>query len=441
MLSRSISLSPPSDTTDDKVTQTALLLHIGQIQEYGMSIRQLMQDKRMARMKPWPIWTDDNISKERCLTYSKFAVVYAHNGCWEEARRLQEAVVNRLVPMLGYEHPAARRVTLARSNTLVNLHDLDRAADLRTAVYNACCTYVGFGHHETLVAQQLLGDIKYHQGYLREALLLHEDVAEGFTKLHGVSHEETLNAMDHFGRTLLASWATSAVSTARKLHQQTVDGMRQLHGAHQLRTLTAIENLCATALQSAEHDQLLDAHEMMLMVVQTRTTELGKEHATTLYATMTLCLIKSELSDHIGAETLIATILPIAERNLGENHPRVLWAQCILGKIVARQERWEEAEKILINATTLQRGHLQKRSVHQLDLLEALAELGAVYNALGKYQDSDLTVDEVLHAYHDHIVNQELCTSSEWHPVAKKLREKRSEWVEQRPKELINEGG
>ncbi|KAF1849642.1 tetratricopeptide repeat domain-containing protein [Cucurbitaria berberidis CBS 394.84] len=425
LLAHCILIPPLGNTIEDEGIRKYLLPHIDHVHECQTSIDQRMRDKRMARMRPWPVF-EGGFNREKALMYAKFSIVYAQNGRWEEAKRLQVAVKDFTMQVLGLQNAITRRITLALAGTLYNLGQSDDAAALHEQVLDACMAHMGTDHHDTLVAKCTLGDSRYLQGRFSDAKKLQEEAVAGLTELHGLHHEDTLNAIDCLGRTVLMFYTEDSIKKARELHFRAIDGMKTVHGDDHLRTLIACENLCATAVRSGDQAHLNHAHEMMNEVVEIRKEKLGREHGYTLLAMTNLALIKSGLGNPEDAEELILVCLPIAERNLGIDHHACLWGRYHLGKIWVQQKRWGEAEQQLVDVTERQRNLLGGRGQYHPDRLGGLVELAAIYNALGKVEECKRVVAEALHGF-------ERISTTE-HPVAKKLRGNMEKWMEERRK-------
>ena len=425
LLSHCILIPPLGNTREDEDIRKHLLPHVDHVRECQASIEQRMRDKRMARMKPWPVF-ESGFNSEKALMYAKYSLVYAQNGRWDEAKRLQLAVKDFTMQVFGLEHANTRRIMLALSDTLLHLGQIDDAAALQKQVLDACTIHMGADHHETLVAKCKLGDCRYLQGRFSDAKELQEEAVTALTSHHGLYHEDTLNAIDDLGRTILMFYTEESIKRARELHLKAVDGMKKVHGQDHSRTLKACENLCGTAVQGGDQTHLKDAHEMMIEVFETRKKKLGREHAYTLLAMVNLALVKSRLGNLKDAEELVLLALPIAERNLGRDHMGCLWGRYHLGKILVQQKRWEEAERHLVDVTERQRNLLQGRRQYHPDRVGGLVELAAVYNALGKFEECSRVVDEALD------VLEKISTID--HPVAKKLRDDRKRWMEERKK-------
>lgn len=297
-------------------------------------------------------------------------------------------------------------------------------------------TYRDAHHPETLVAKCTLGDSRYWQAFYSEARKLQEEAVIGLTKLRGFYHEDTLNAMDSLGRTMLVFYTNEFIKRARELHLQAVNGMRKVHGDQHLRTNVACENLCMAATQSGERTSLNDAHEMMIQVLETRQNKLGREHKFTLLSMVNLARIKCELGNLHGAKKLILQALPIAERNFDACYIASLWARFHLGRIYVRQNRWEEAQQHLVDVTECQRNVHQGRGQYFPETLAALVELAAAYHALEQIQERDTVVDEAL-ARFEYVMSN---TSTVEHPLAKKLKKDRKRWMEESMTKIARTG-
>ncbi|KAH8722357.1 hypothetical protein GQ44DRAFT_807903 [Phaeosphaeriaceae sp. PMI808] len=319
--------------------------------------------------------------------YAKFSTVYARNGHWHEAKRLQMPVSEFTVKVCGMQHSITRRITLALAATLFWLGQPDDAATLQQEVLDACRTHLGTAHHKTLVAKRILSGTKFQQGRLADARKLQEEAVVGSTELYSSSHEETLQSMSPLGRTHISFYDPSSVGKGRVLIRRAIDGMTKAFGPRDSRTMQVRENFVPLANISHNQEDITEAYEAIKEIYETRKEELGKVHSHTLMAMVNFAIVRIEMSDFHGAEELILATLPIGQRNYGPGHVGVLWGRYVLGRIYSGQERWSEAEQILTDVTTRQYDLLQGRGRDHGDRLRALTELAAVLNALGKVNE------------------------------------------------------
>lgn len=423
LLSHCILIPPLGNTEEEEEVRKHILPHVDHVRQCQQSIEQRMRDKRMARMKPWPVF-DGGFDRGKAITYAKFSLVYMQNGRWEEAKRLQTAVKDFTSQILGMKHPVTRRATRLLAMTLFNLGQSEDSAKLEKEVLDACVLFLGVDHQETLVAKFTLGKALFLQGKFSQAKILQEEAVEGLTRLIGLDHEDTLDAIDWLGQTLLMFYTKEHVTRARQLFVTASEGMEMLHGDEHTRTLEAREHLCSSAIRTGEKSHLDEAHAMMIKILEIRKEKLGKEHAYTLLAMVNLALVKCAMGMLHEAEVLLLYGLPIAARNLGEGHIAYLWGRYHLGRVWVLQERWEEAVAYLLDVTERQRYTLQGRGEFHPDRIGGLIELSTAYNALGKVEECERVTEEALAAL------AKISTTE--HPEAKKLKENRDIWRQRR---------
>ncbi|KAF1979519.1 hypothetical protein BU23DRAFT_636550 [Bimuria novae-zelandiae CBS 107.79] len=418
LVSHCILLPPLGNTVEDEEIRRYLLPHVDHIRACQDSIDRRMQDLRFGRTKAFPGWWEPTFNREKAFMYAKFSTVYAQNGRWEEAKKLQLAVRDFTVEVYGMGHAATRSITLALAFTLQQLGELGDASSLQEGVLHASLTHVGAVSLEALTTKSKLGSSRRLQGRYHEARKLLQEATEDLEKHYGPIHEDTIDAKDELGLCIMAFGTVNSVKEARKLHIEAIDGMARVHGSHHLRTLKACENLCLTAVESGRQSQLAEAHKMMAEVLQLRKEKLGKEHGLTILGMINLSRVKGALADLEGVENLLQEALLLGERNYGPDHALVLWGRCLLAKTWAQQTRWLEAEQLLIAVTESQRTALQGAGKYHPDRLAALVELTAVYDALGRIEDCTKLADEALDGFSKLGLDE--------HPMAKRMRRMRS---------------
>jgi tetratricopeptide (TPR) repeat protein len=427
LLSHCILIPPLGNTEEEEEVRKYILPHVDHVRQCQQSIEQRMRDKRMARMKPWPVF-DGGFNKGKAITYAKFSLVYMQNGRWEEAKRLQAAVKDFTTQILGMKHPTTRRTTRLLATTLFNLGQSEDSAKLEKEVLDACMLFLGANHQETLVAKFTLGKALFLQGKFSQAKILQEEAVEGLTRLIGLDHADTLDAIDWLGQTVQMFFTKEHVARARQLFITASEGMERLYGDEHTRTLEAREHLSGSAVLTEDKTHLDEAHATMIKILEIRKEKLGKEHAYTLLAMVNLARVKCAMGMTHEAEVLLQHGLPIAARNLGEGHIAYLWARYQLGKIWVLQERWAEAVAYLLDVTERQRYTLQGRGEVHPDRIGGLIELATAYNALGNVEECERVTDEALAAL------EKISTIE--HPAAKRLKENRIIWRQRRAESM-----
>lgn len=175
---------------------------------------------------------------------------------------------------------------------------------------------------------------------------------------------------------------------AKDLHLKAMIGMQRVLGPTDLRTLTTMEHV-ALAYMEIGGEHLNRAHMMQAQVLEERRKNLGKEQPYTLLAIANLARIKTALNQTDEAEDLLRTALPIAERNLGENHAGTLLGRVWLSQVLVRQQRYSEAEEILTRVVQRQRYESSAREDGEhTDRIQALWFLLKCYQMGGKIEDA-----------------------------------------------------
>ncbi|MCJ1268890.1 hypothetical protein MMC22_008778 [Lobaria immixta] len=343
-LTRCILLPPLGTTELDEGLRRDLVSHVDHVRKCQEEIRSRIAENQKNRNRFWPISTP-RFDRGQALQYAKFSLVYSQCGRWDEAEKLQLVVKDFVCSMLGMEHPAAIAILLALSGTYWSQSRGNEAAELQDQVLKACLSSLGEDHQKTLKVMDTLGVSRCYQGRFKDALPLHEKAIKGMTKTLGADHIDTLVAMDNLGR---VHHRYFRYDEARELHTKAVDGMKRVLGPTHLDTLVAIDSLAMTYLELGG-DLIVTAHDLMLEVVEQRKKKLGKENPYTLWSICNLARIKNSLGDSDEAEGMMRAALPIAERNLGENHFGPLAGKAQLAQVLVSQKRYHEAEAIFID--------------------------------------------------------------------------------------------
>ena len=148
-------------------------------------------------------------------------------------------------------------------------------------------------------------------------------------------------------------WRYFKYAEARRLHGEAYEGLKRVLGVSHLQTLIAMEDLAMSYMDCGE-EYLEPAHNMMTEVLHQRKTRLGNEQPFTLLAVCNLARVKSALGRHVEAEQLFLNALPIAERSLGENFG-TLARKTHFAVVLVRQKRYAEAEEIFKKVVEKQR--------------------------------------------------------------------------------------
>ena len=401
-LAKNILRPPLGDTDNERYMRRELLPHIVHVRECQTVIKKRLEENRTLVKPFWPA-PKDNFGRLQADESARFSRVYSECGLFNEALQLQYRALAFLTQMLSENHPLTIRVTLFVSGTLWELTRVAEATQLQRRALQVCVESHGEDHPLTLDVADLLGSALTLKGRWAEALAIHEDNVRKMCRLYGGDHEKTLKSIRNVAR---LHYRYMEYDKATELHQVAWEGMkRQLTETH-LETLICLEDLAMSYLRhyaepadQVSNEQLLQSHERIEFVLEQRRKVLGKEQPYTLLASLYLAQLKSALGQHREAERMIREGLPVAERNLGEEHTAVLAAKASCARLFIQVGRCEEAEEIL--RTLISKPKYREMSDEDGDHPDRIAALWFLTECLekqGRFQEALEMAEEVVDA-------------------------------------------
>ena len=251
---------------------------------------------------------------ERAAVVEKFAWVYAENGGWKEARKLQREVVNLRAKMLGRWHKDIIEAQRSLGHTCWNLFE----PKVEEAIENQ---------------RQVLES----EWWSRPSLAYW--MAWPPWKPRHIAY---CFALDDLTCTL---WLAGNREMSKKAGEAAVEGLLKRLGPDDPKTLTAIFNLARTYLHLGDQKT---SHKLLIWVLRKRKRYFGLEHPDTL-------ITRNEvgLSFYAGkkqlaiAERLVTNVLISRRKILGEDHAYTWWSTNDLSRILCERGRGEMAAAML----------------------------------------------------------------------------------------------
>ncbi|KAI1176241.1 tetratricopeptide repeat domain-containing protein [Nemania sp. FL0916] len=387
VLAASILLPPLGTTTEDELYHATLLPHVEHIQKCRADIGIQLSKKANRSCLPW-LTKASPVNADRIRMYAKFGLVYTQCGKLDSAEKLFKEVAACLSLYVGPESPRTRAAHTALAAVYWQQGRVNEALDLQRGIVAMCQKYLGRENPETLRAVHRLSITLWQQGRYSAAKELLVEVVEGFTKLLGPNHVDTLEAINNLGRTVVKFMGQNDLREAFRLFSEALKGMRDTVGNDHLLATYPKENIARVACLIGERPLLDYSLQLMEEVIATRKARMGKEASWTLMAMGNMAVVLGALGRLQEGEQLILEALPIAERNMGPGHIGVLFGRQVLAALLIQQERYDEAENILIRAIRDQKSMTSRSNNYHPDRIVSMVELARCYALQGKLADS-----------------------------------------------------
>ncbi|KAJ5197430.1 Tetratricopeptide-like helical [Penicillium cf. viridicatum] len=229
-------------------------------------------------------------------------------GYWSQAEELQLQVKDYLFTKLGPESEYSIAIAFLLSKNYVWQTRNNEARVLQYQVLESAKQLYGPKHPTTLQIMDTLGATCILGSRYREAYRLHQEVIESLSKLEG------------------SSFAISSMKRRLICNDKHMRECKKHWGPTHEKTLETKDNLAGIwGFMGEQHLPL--ALQMSEEVTLIRKETLGHEHPLTLKSTLTVAKIKTAMNQFEEAEQIFLEGLPIAKRNLGENHLGTLTAR------------------------------------------------------------------------------------------------------------------
>ena len=415
-LAQCIMLPPLATTEADEQLRRDLLPHVAHVRERQREIDQRIRDKRQNSMKSW-LHEPEVHSRTDIENMARFSRVYVQAGEWDEALKLQLSVEAFCLRMVGPKHTATMLIKLALSRTLWELSRGGEAAELQQQVLNTCQSTLGGSNKRTFQAMDALGESRWSQGRFTEALQLHKRAYEGMDLTLGPESEDTLEAEHHLGRAYSSLWQ---LKPARSHLSKAIHGMKHSEtlGPEHLDTLMAMSDLAMTYLEDegctdSTTKEMDKARQGMEEVLRKRERKLGKEHPFTLWAVVNVARLKAAVGQLEEAKVDIKTSLSIAERNFDAQHLGLLFGKLHLARVLASLERYQDAEKLLVEVVEGHKGRTVLNGGDHFDRYKASGQLSICLKMQRRLDEAVARCQESIHGlevlgFSDHPYTEQL---------------------------------
>ena len=327
----------------------------------------------------------------------RFALLYADNGRWAQAIRLQKELVDFRLRMLGKAHEDTLRAQRALCYSLWNLFQVKQVIDIQYALLMrrwwlraSLADWIRFlkpDHISYCIALDDLTQSLWLAGQRQWSQRAGERAFTGLLRRLGPDDPLTLNAMFNLGRTYLHLGETA------KSHGLLVTVLRKRRlyfGLDHPLTL-AVRNELGMCLHASKR-HLAAAERLVRNVIEGRKRILGEEHAYTLWSINDLSKILCERGRPADAAKMLEDIVPIVERTLGREHVGMNMTRGNLARAYVKGKRWGDAEVVLEEM-------LERVGVEHPDWVETMYGFVHVKVRLGKMEEAERSYEKMTHVF------------------------------------------
>ena len=404
-LSRCILLPPLNESVDPKGNLARKLLpHVISVGKLQHKVDQEFASNRYKRSIAWPA-LESRLSPWRAMFLAKCALVYSECGDFAESEACLRIVMDFNRQFLGPNHPRTERVRLAVSDCLWQQCRVNEAADFQEQILRDNLKILGPDHPRTLRLMDRLGESRRQQGRFAESIELLTRAMHGMTARLPDTDPARYHVLEQLGLTLRACFH---FEKARQHQEKALIGMKSCLGETDMRILITMEELAITykELGTAHMDSnqrlarqyLETAYTYASFVVEQRKKQLGEKQPHTWQAQGTRARIKAAMGDVEEAERVFNDILPVAARHLGDDHLGVMSHKNHLSKILIQQQRYREAETLLLDIASPAKYKTATSSGDHPDRWDALWTLVESYQKQGNVDRGLATCNELVSA-------------------------------------------
>lgn len=314
-------------------------------------------------------------------TLTVLADLYRNLSKCEEAKLLQESILERNLEKWGSEHSESLNAmhNLAVSHRV--LGQFQKAEDLLQRVLDLRERLLGWEDPQLLPSASELAKIQLDQGNDEEAEKLSTRILEISTRCHGVEHIITIGAMGRLSRVYLQQ---NKIKEAENMIAQVIPFFTKILGPSSWRTLdargflagiyysqrklgeaeeiciqclgisqkvygpqhpTTIRLSCVLGLIYRDHGRFTDALRLAREAVESNMKLCGADHPETMICMFNLALCYYDMGDKDQAVQLMTEVLDKQRKVLRANHPCTIDAARILADWKDEEEGSEEEER------------------------------------------------------------------------------------------------
>lgn len=302
------------------------------------------------------------------------AIAFWNTGKRAEAAALHRQTMEARRRSLGADHPDTLRSMDNLADCLQHLGKLEEAEALCRQALEARRRVLGDDHLETFWSLNNLAGIQKAQKKLDEAEASYRKILADKRRVFGAEHNETLLAQQNLA---FFFWIEGRKKEAEDLYRECFEVQHRTLGPDHPRTVAVLHwvtYILTDRGQAAEAEKLYTS----LLIAQRKSL---KSDSLDLAATLIGLGAAMTNNGHAAqAEPLLRECVAIREKQLAKDHWQIFAARVTLGQALTLQEKFNDAELILLNAYDGLSNTPVRRNDHIAAALDRLVELYEKWN-------------------------------------------------------------
>jgi serine/threonine protein kinase len=300
-----------------------------------------------------------------------------------QAEQILLALIDSNTRTLGPDHPD----TIVYMNNLAVLYQREnRFADadaLYTKVLDRRRRYLGPDHPDTLNTMNNLGVLYVAEGKYQEAEGLYAQVLAAWQKSLGPDHPRTLTLMSNIA---FLEQVEGKNAEAEATYKKVLEARRRVLGNDHTDTLDSMRLLGALYESEGRYSE---AEPLFLQTLEARRRVLGVKHADTLASLADLGELRLDQGKYSDSESLLRECLDMQKQTKADDY-RVYWTQSLLGASLGGEQRYAEAEPLLVSAFEgMQRRQASVTASFRQKLKKAAGQIVQLYEHWSKPDKAD----------------------------------------------------
>lgn len=311
---------------------------------------------------------------------------------WEvgDARRAVEDLKRLASIDQGAALLVEAETTKARISQLIHDGQFEEALPLAQALLGRCDDTLGRAHPYSIACLSAVSDIQIAISDLHSARVTCEEMVNRAREGLGGAHPETLNCVSALASVL---WAQGDLEGAESRIREALQGRIRLLGIDDPSTLSSLTNL-SILLQT--QGRFNDAEPCLRHVLSVRQRLMGDDHPQTLALLSSMGDILAALGKSHEAEAYYRLAVGGYRERLGHRHPESLRAMTRMGEVVRMHGDLPLAETLLREASE---GMTEVLGAHHPSTLDTAMRFGTLLHERGELAEALAWLEAALGGY------------------------------------------